>query len=113
MLVGSDQSCFYACRSCSRCEDKGRYARCASCNGRADPKRPAHPDDTCRCKEGVLAVRLANGRLIKRRFESNPFKGSVQTDAETQDERDWNSFIADKQNQMNNPNWNPIQIEGS
>ena len=107
-----DRWCFRLCTSCARCSDRGTRAKCVGCNGRNDPyrERPPHPDDYCRCSEGILQIRHKSGRIIQRRFESNPFKANVQTDAETQDERDWNQFLNEKREILDDPTWNPIQV---
>lgn len=112
MMIGADQRCFRVCRSCLRCEDKGRYAKCASCNGRVSSDRPAHPDDYCRCSEGVLQVRTKDGRIIQRKFMSSPYGGEVKTDAESQDEREWNSYIEEKREELFDPNWDPVRFSG-
>lgn len=46
-----------------------------------------------------------------RQFQSSPYGGEVQTDAESQDERDWNSFISEKREQLDDPTYDPIQFE--
>jgi hypothetical protein len=109
----SDKSCWILCKSCYRCQDKGRYAKCWNCSGRHDPKErrdPYYVDDACRCKEGVLQFKLQTGEMVIRRFKSNPFEGKVITDAETEDERDWNSFVDEKRNQLGIENWDPVRF---
>lgn len=68
-------------------------------------------DDACRCKEGILQMRLKSGRLVKRKYESSPFGGSVKTDVETQDERDWNSYVADQRELRDDPEYDPIRFD--
>lgn len=106
--------CFSLCSSCFRCEDKGKYEKCNRCSGRHDPlgkKDPYDDRDRCRCREGILQIRLKNGQLMVRQFQSSPYGGEVQTDAESQDERDWNSFISEKREQLDDPTYDPIQFE--
>ena len=105
--------CFTLCTSCYRCQDKGKYDKCSSCSGRHDPdmkRDPYHRDDRCRCKEGILQYRTQTGRFIVRKFLSNPFKGKVKTDAETQDERDWNSYITEQRENRGDVSWDPVQF---
>lgn len=109
----SDKSCWKACPSCFKCENRRRhYGDCASCSGKHDPIGHYYPDpdDYCDCINGVLRHRTRTGRLIIREFASSPYGGSVQTDAETQDERDWNQWIAEKREQRHDPTFNPVQI---
>lgn len=111
----SDKSCWKTCPSCFKCENRRRnYGVCGSCSGKHDPYGHYYPDpdDYCDCVNGILRHRTASGRLIVRKFMSNPYAGSVRTDAETQDERDWNSFIAEQRELRHDPTFNPIQIEG-
>jgi hypothetical protein len=89
------------------------YARCTSCSGRHDPGRridPYYIDDRCRCTEGVLQYRLQNGRFIIRRFPRNPFSGVVITTPETGDEREWNSYLEAKRNELGDPTYDPIRV---
>lgn len=115
-LNPSEKRCFKLCASCFKCEDKGKYASCSTCSGRHDPGAaqkfdPYDVDSFCDCRNGVLRHRTQNGKLIIRRFMSNPYKGSVKTDAETQDERDWNNFVREKQEQLGDPNFSPITFQ--
>lgn len=106
--------CWVACSSCLRCEKKGTSAcpKPNTCSGRPDREgmRVPHPDDYCECKVGVMRWVTKEERVIIRRFLSNPFKGHVQTDAVSEDERDWNAFVTEKREQFNNPDWDPISI---
>lgn len=110
----ANRSCFELCTSCFRCSK--RFERtgtpCHGCSGRPDFDgiKDPHPDDYCECKVGVLRWVTKAGQVIIRRFESDPFKGSVQTDAESQDEKDWNSYISEKREELNDPHWDPIKI---
>lgn len=109
MLCGNEQSCFKLCRSCGRCDSKGKWAKCNSCNGRSTRERPADRDDYCRCTEGIMQLVTKNGRFIQRKFLSDPFAGRVITDAETEDERDWNTYLAEKREQLDDPTYDPIR----
>lgn len=106
--------CWSTCSSCFRCEDKGKYAQCNRCSGRHDTEGQRDPydhDDRCRCKEGVLQYRLKNGQMIKRNFQSDPFKGKVMTDAQSADERDWESYVNEQRERLNDPDFDPIQFD--
>lgn len=114
----SELNCFLSCASCTRCSEKGRYAKCQHCSGRHDPslrKDPYDIDDVCRCNEGILQWRVNSGKekgmLVQRRLKSDPFGGQVKTDAVSQDERDWNAYLKEKREIMNDPNWDPIIVE--
>ncbi|HJS83543.1 MAG TPA: hypothetical protein VJ742_11990 [Nitrososphaera sp.] len=48
--------------------------------------------------------------MVIKKFLSDPFAGKVHTDAESQDERDWNSFINEKREQLDDPDWDPIKF---
>lgn len=108
----TEKWCWVTCASCFRCHDKGRYPSCGSCSGRSEALRVIEPDpdDYCDCRNGILRYRTKSGRFIMRKFMSNPYKGEVKTDAETQDERDWNAFIDEKREKMDDPTWDPIQM---
>jgi hypothetical protein len=108
----AEKDCWRYCTSCSRCGDKGRYTKCNQCSGRFDPKGiiEKHPDDFCDCKNGVLRWRTQEGRIIMTRFKSNPFKGQVKYEQKSEDERDWDSYVNDMREKMNDPTWNPITI---
>lgn len=110
----SDLSCFKACTSCFRCEDKGKYAKCNRCSGRHDPEMERDPydiDDKCRCTEGILQLRTKDGRFIKTKFPHDPFDGNVKTDAVSQDEQDWNDYLYEMRSKYDDPDWDPIQFE--
>lgn len=108
----SDKYCFQMCKSCYRCADRGSKAECQSCSGRHDPdvKRYPDPDDYCDCRNGILRYRLQNGRLIIQKFHHNPFGGKVTSEAQTADERDWQSFLNTAREKLDDPNWDPIQF---
>lgn len=109
----SEKSCFTLCSSCFRCGDKGRYAKCQNCSGRHDPFDKSVPDDDdfCQCTQGVLRWKTQKGRLIVRRMKSNPFAGQVITESKTQDERDWEAYLVDLRQRMDDENFNPIEVE--
>jgi hypothetical protein len=108
----TERWCWKFCNSCNRCEDKGRYSQCGGCSGRYDPKLaiPADDDDFCDCKNGVLRWRTQQGRIVITRFKSNPYAGKVTYEKKSEDERDWDSYVNDMREKLNDPNWNPIHI---
>jgi hypothetical protein len=108
----SNKDCWTYCTSCSRCADKGRYTHCNKCSGRFDPKGKieVHPEDFCDCKNGTLRWRTQEGRIIMTKFKSNPFKGQVKYEQKSEDERDWDSYVSDMREKMDDPTWNPITI---
>ena len=107
-----DKRCFVPCPSCFRCSDYRVKAECASCPGRLDTERRRYPDpdDFCDCKNGVLRYRLRTGKLVMRRFESSPFEATVKTDAVSEYEADWNRFIQQKREELDDPGWDPIRF---
>jgi hypothetical protein len=108
----SNRSCWTFCSCCNRCQYKVRYSKCSDCSGRYDPKLKVlpDPDDFCDCKNGVLRWRTKEGRLILTRFKSNPFKAEVKYVKKTEDERDWDSYVGDMREKLDDPTWNPIAI---
>ncbi len=104
--------CWETCGSCFRCIDKGRYTKCNECSGRHDPygRTEADPDDFCDCRNGVLRWRTKDGQLVVRRINHNPYRGQVITDSRTQDERDWDAYLQDVREKMDNPNYDPIKV---
>ena len=109
----SEKPCWRLCPSCMKCMNKRlQSGDCGGCSGKHDPMRRlyADPDVFCDCAEGILRHRTQKGQLIIRRFHSNPFGGKVQTDARSQDERDWNAFVAEKRELLDDPDWDPIQF---
>jgi hypothetical protein len=108
----STKACWVYCSSCSRCQDKGRYNKCNGCSGRYDPagKIDVHNEDFCDCRNGVLRWRTQEGKLLITRFKTNPFKGTVKYEKKSEDERDWDSYVADMQEKMDDPNFSPITI---
>jgi len=108
----STKECWKYCYSCGRCENKGRYSKCITCSGRYDPNGTvdAHQDDYCDCRNGILRWKTRDGKVVITRFKSNPYAGSVMYEKKSQDERDWDSYLKDMREKMNDPNWNPITI---
>lgn len=108
----STKECWKFCSSCNRCQDKGRYSKCIGCSGRYDPNgsTDADPDDYCDCKNGILRWKTKNGKIVHVRFKTNPFKGQVKYEKKTEDERDWDSYVGDMREKMDDPNFNPITI---
>ena len=108
----STKPCWSFCASCNRCGDKGRYTKCNSCSGRYDPLGKIDPDpvDFCDCKNGILRWKTKEGRLIMTRFKTNPFKGQVKYEKKSEDERDWDAYVNDMREKMNDPNFNRITI---
>lgn len=110
----STKNCWELCTSCFRCQNKGLHDKCKSCSGRHDPevkKDPYHSRDACRCREGILCYRLQNGRFIQRKFESNPFKGQVMTDTESQDEREWSQYVNEMRERYDNEKWDGVLFD--
>ena len=108
----SSKPCWETCGSCYRCANKGRYTKCNSCSGRHDPAGmvDTHPDDFCLCTQGVLRYRHQSGQLIIRRFDRNPFAGSIIQNLKTQDEADFEAYVDDLRERFDNPNLSPIQM---
>lgn len=109
----ADLPCFKACMACLRCEDKGKYAKCNHCSGRRDPglrKDPYDIDDHCSCKEGILRIRTSKGKLLIRKYPSNPFEGSVAQEQKTQDEVDYEAHVAEMREKLDDPTYDPVQI---
>ena len=111
----AELSCFRACKACARCEDKGRYARCNWCSGRHDPelrRDPYDEDDHCRCTEGILQWRTQEGRFIQIKYPHNPFAGKVELEPKSQDELDWEMYLEQQRERFNDPEYDPITIDG-
>lgn len=114
-----ERPCFEVCRSCFRCDAKGSRdcPHPYSCSGHIETPK-GHKwsdddiDDQCRCKEGVIQVRLKDGRLVRRRYLSSPFETKVMTDAETQDDRDWNAYVDEQRELRDDPFFDPLTFDG-
>jgi hypothetical protein len=114
-LNASDRACWTLCRACFRCQNKGWRLGCSSCSGRHDPEGridPYHIDDRCRCTEGFLQYRLPNGRFIVRRFQRDPFGGRVIAAQETEDERDWQRYLGERREALDDPTFDPVRAYG-
>jgi hypothetical protein len=110
----TDLDCWKSCLSCFRCEDKGKYDKCNRCSGRSDEelrKEPHDIDDRCRCKEGILQVRTQKGQLVQAKMPSDPFAGVVKHDPRTQDESDWQAYLDQQRERLNDPYWDPVAFE--
>jgi hypothetical protein len=44
------------------------------------------------------------------KFTTNPFRGQVKYEKQSEDERDWDSYVSDMREKMDNPYFNPIVI---
>lgn len=112
--VASDRRCWIPCQSCFRCADKGKYDKCNNCTGHHDVKYLRDPydvDDYCRCKEGIFQYRTSKGHLIIRKFPKNPFRGSWKSDAaSTGDESDWDSYLQQLREELDNASYDPVQF---
>lgn len=51
------------------------------------------------------------GWLIRRRFNTSPFAGTVKTDVETKDEQQWNAYVDDMREMLNDESWDPVTYE--
>lgn len=109
-----ERSCFEPCMACSRCEKRSTSACPApnTCSGRPDREgmRDPHPDDLCFCKQGIMRWVTKQDRLIIRKYETNPFKSEVKTDAVTPDEEDWNRYLGEQRELRNDEHWDPVKF---
>lgn len=108
----TEKWCWTFCASCNRCQDKGKYNKCKGCSGRYDPEGTIEPDqdDYCDCKNGVLRWKTKEGKLLIVKFTSNPFKGKVTYKKKSEDERDWDAYVNDMREKLDDPTWDPITI---
>jgi len=108
----SSKECWTTCGSCYRCGDRFRYTKCYSCSGRHDPFLQAapHDQDFCDCANGTLRWKGRDGKMIIRKYDRNPYVGQVVGVQKTEDERDWESYVHDLRERMDNPNFDPIQV---
>lgn len=108
----SDKSCWNACTACHRCADKGRWESCASCSGRYDSARRIYPDpdDYCDCRNGILRWKTQKGQKIVTKYPGNPFAGKVQSEKETRDEREYESYLKGQRERLGDPHWDPVQF---
>ncbi len=109
----TDRSCFHACGACNRCDDKGRYVQCGSCSGWHDPLviRKPDRDDRCRCTEGILQLVTRKGQFIQAPYPHNPFKGKIEHEKITEDERDFEQYLQQERERRDDPHWDPVQWE--
>lgn len=110
-----NRHCFVMCSSCFRCEKRGSSAcpKPNTCSGVPDKEgiRVPHRDHYCECKIGVMRWVTKKGFLVIRRFESDPFQKNVTTDAKTENERDWDAFISEKREAMDDELYDPIVFD--
>lgn len=109
-----DKPCWSTCLSCRRCSNKGSRDACASCSGRYDPDGQRHPDldDYCRCKDGTLQWVTDEGKFLQVKIPHDPFKGTIQREGNSRDEQDWNSYLNDTRERLDNETYDPVQIPG-
>lgn len=107
-----DKNCFDMCPSCHRCSNKDRFNCGNTCSGRDDPRGQRQPDidDLCRCKEGILQWVRDDGRMIGVKMKTSPFAGVVKYDTLSQDEADWESYLKDMREKLDNELYDPIQF---
>jgi len=109
----ADRSCFVPCVSCNRCAQKGSRPACTTCSGRFDPQLRRDPydiDDRCRCREGVLQYRTKMGRLVVTKLPSNPFKKTMAFDKISQDEKEWEQYVDEERERLNDPGFDPVRF---
>ena len=108
----SSRWCWNTCPACYRCADKGRYSQCSGCSGRHDPflRTDPDPDDFCQCTEGVLRWRAKDGRLLVSQYRTDPFKTKIMSARKTQDEAEYDAYVKDLREKLDNPNFDPISF---
>lgn len=108
----TDKPCWNLCLSCHRCADKGKYSKCYSCSGRQDPhQRLIHdPDDYCDCRNGILRWVTKKGQHLVVKIPTNPFEGKVKVESVSESERDWNAYLNDMRERLNDPEWDPLRF---
>lgn len=67
------------------------------------------PDAYCDCSNGILRHRTQKGQLIIRKFLSNPYENKVKTDSVSEDEEEWNTYVRERREFLNNPGYDPVQ----
>lgn len=72
--------------------------------------RHPHHRDYCRCKEGVLQWVTQEGKLAQSYYLSDPYGGVVKYEGKTDDEVDWEDYIEDAREKLDDPDWDPIQF---
>lgn len=106
-----DMPCWETCTSCNRCANKGLYAACDMCSGRCDPRLVQENrdiDDRCRCPESILQYRTKKGVLVKLPLQNNPFAGTVTTEPDNPDKRDWQRFLQEERERRDDPYYTPL-----
>lgn len=110
----AEKHCWKLCPACFKCANKNdAYSECRRCSGRNDPlgRIEPRPEVFCDCANGVLRHQTQTGRIIIRTFKSNPFKtAGIQVDTETEDERDWNEYLRQAREILDDPYWDPIRF---
>lgn len=112
MINPAERACFRICRACYRCGQKGSRAQCQTCSGRVDPALRRDPydfDDRCRCTEGILQIRV-RGKLLRARYQQDPFQGKLVADVPTQDETDWNDYVKESREKLDDQHWDPVRF---
>ncbi len=106
------RSCWNWCPSCSRCQDRDRFNCGSICSGRIDEKgqREPHPDDYCRCKEGILQWVRDNGKMLQSHFVTNPFKATFKMQTYDQDEADYDAYVNDMREKYDREDYDPLQF---
>lgn len=110
-----EKSCFVGCRACMRCEKKssGQCPSPYSCSGHVEVQG-GHSwdrydrDDECRCSEGILKIRRKNGQLVMTRYSKNPFQAIATREHITQDERDWNQYLQNAREELDDELYDPL-----
>lgn len=67
-------------------------------------------DDYCRCTEGILQWVTKDGKLLQVRLRSDPYASTVQYEAQSDDEADWDSYIKDMREKLGDEHWDPVQF---
>lgn len=110
-LNPSDRNCWETCSSCRRCSNKGLHAKCSSCSGRHDPDGRFDSydiDDKCRCREGIFQFRTSKGHFVQVKLNRNPFGGEVKFEGNTPEEQEWNRYVREQRERLDNENWDPV-----
>lgn len=108
------KQCWETCGACGRCDKKDTNAcpERGRCSGRFDPQGVIDyiQEDWCDCKNGVLRWKPKQGRTIVVRYTHNPFGGKVNMRQATQDESDWEAYLNDQREKLNDPHFNPVKV---
>lgn len=109
-----DLPCWRTCRSCNRCANKGVFVACQSCSGRRDPRLQrdcSDVDDFCKCAQGILRYRTKQGVLVEGPLPGNPFEGSMISEPNSEDERDWERYVDEQRERFDDPYFDPIHFD--